>query len=52
MPRDHFSKMMKSPYFQTDHYQNESAEALLEAKIEKKIYLFIELFKFKKRESK
>jgi hypothetical protein len=36
MPR-HFSKMMKSPYFQTDHFKNESHEALLEAKIEKKI---------------
>jgi hypothetical protein len=37
MTRDHFSKMMKSPYFQTDHYQNESNEALMEARIEKKI---------------
>jgi hypothetical protein len=52
MPRDHFSKMMKSPYFQTDHYQNESEASKIEAKIENKIYLFIELFKFKKRESK
>jgi hypothetical protein len=37
MTRDHFSKMMKSPYFQTDHYKNESNEALMEARIEKKI---------------
>jgi hypothetical protein len=36
MPR-HFSKMMQSPYFQTDHYKNESNEALMEARIEKKI---------------
>jgi len=36
MPR-HFSKMMQSPYFNTPHYQNESHEALLEAKIENKI---------------
>jgi hypothetical protein len=33
----HFSKMMQSPYFQTDHYKNESEAALIEAKIEKKI---------------
>jgi hypothetical protein len=37
MPRDHFSKMMSNPYFQTDHYKNESNEALMEARIEKKI---------------
>jgi hypothetical protein len=37
MPRDHFSKMMCSPYFQTDHFKNESAEALMEARIENKI---------------
>jgi len=29
--------MMSSPYFQTDHYKNESNEALMEARIEKKI---------------
>lgn len=37
MPRDHFSKMMSSPYFQTDHYKNESEAAMYEARIEKKI---------------
>jgi hypothetical protein len=52
MPRDHFSKMMSSPYFQTDHFKNESANAQIEAKIEKKISLFIDILKFKKRESK
>ena len=52
MPRDHFSKMMSSPYFQTDHFKNESAEALLEKKIEKKISLFIDILKFKRHRAK
>jgi len=51
MPR-HFSKMMSSPYFQTDHYKNESAGPQIEAKIEKKIASFFNIFKFKKRGSK
>jgi hypothetical protein len=51
MPR-HFSKMMKSPYFQTNHYHNESKEAQIEMKIEKKIASFLSLFNFKKRGSK
>jgi hypothetical protein len=52
MPRDHFSKMMSSPYFQTDHFKNESVEALLEKKIEKKISLFIDILKFKRHKAK
>lgn len=36
MPR-HFSKMMQSPYFQTDHFKNESANAQMEARVEKRI---------------
>jgi hypothetical protein len=52
MPRDHFSRMMCSPYFQTDHYKNESNEALLEKKIEKKISLFIDILKFKRHRAK
>jgi len=32
----HFSKMMQSPYFHTDHYKNESKEGILERKIEEK----------------
>lgn len=44
----HFSKMMQNPYFQTDHYRNESAEAKLEKKIEEKISKFINFFKRKK----
>ncbi len=46
MPRDHFSKMMKSPYFQTEHYKNEGPAAKIEMKIEN---FFTRLFsKFKK----
>lgn len=33
MPR-HFSKMMFSPYFQTDHYQKESKSGKIERKLE------------------
>jgi hypothetical protein len=36
MPR-HFSKMMFSPYFQSNHYQNESASAKIERKIEYRV---------------
>lgn len=36
MPR-HFSKMMNSPYFQTDHYKNESHASQVEVSVEKKI---------------
>ena len=52
MSRDHFSKMMRTPYFQTPHYQNESHEAQIEMKIEKKIASIINLFKFKKYKAK
>jgi hypothetical protein len=52
MPRDHFSKMMKSPYFQTDHFKNESHEALLEARIEKAISKFFNRFKLKRYKAK
>jgi len=44
--------MMSSPYFQTDHFKNESVEALLEKKIEKKISLFIDILKFKRHKAK
>lgn len=33
MPRDHFSKMMSSPYFQTEHYRNETFGGRTEQKI-------------------
>jgi hypothetical protein len=52
MPRDHFSKMMNSPYFQTDHFKNESANAQIEAKIEKKISSIINFFKLKRYRAK
>lgn len=52
MPRDHFSKMMTSPYFQTDHFKNESNEAQLEARIKKKIASIINVFKFKRYRAK
>ena len=45
MPR-HFSKMMQSPYFNTDHYKNESKEAQIEMKIEKAFASFINRLKF------
>jgi hypothetical protein len=32
-PRN-FSKMMQSPYFQTDHYRNETPGGKMEVKIE------------------
>jgi hypothetical protein len=41
MTRDHFSKSMHSPYFQTDHFKNESEGRNLEKKVEgwfKKIF--------------
>jgi hypothetical protein len=41
MPRDHFSKMFFSPYFQTDYYKNETPGG----KMEKKIELFFLIFK-------
>ena len=40
MPR-HFSKMMFSPYFQSSHYQNESASAKIERKIEYRVKLIL-----------
>ena len=33
MPRDHFSKMFFSPYFQTDYYKNETPGGKIEQKI-------------------
>jgi hypothetical protein len=34
MSRDHFSKVLHSPYFRTDYYQNESPGGKMEKKIE------------------
>lgn len=46
MTRDHFSKVMHSPYFQTDHYQNESPSGMMETRIEN---FFKKLFKREKK---
>jgi hypothetical protein len=34
MPRDHFKKVFYSPYFQSNHYKEESAGGRIESKIE------------------
>ena len=34
MPRDHFKQVFYSPYFQSDHYKNESQGGIVEKKIE------------------
>jgi hypothetical protein len=37
MSRDHFSKMMQSPYFRTEHFKNESIGTELERNIQDKL---------------
>ena len=37
MTRDHFSKVMQNPYFQSAHYQNDTNGGKMESKIEDKI---------------
>jgi hypothetical protein len=44
MGRNHFSKAMFSPYFNSPHYQNESEERKLERKIEKKVKTILSKF--------
>lgn len=47
-PRRHFSDQMFSPYFQSDHYKNESFEIKLQNKFEgflKKIFFVDKLKK-------
>lgn len=46
MPRDHFKKVFYSPYFQSDHYKNESRGGKIEKKIEN---FFKKLFKKEKK---
>ena len=48
MPRDHFKKVFYSPYFQSDHYKNESNEFRIQSKIEK-IFLGNPFFEFLKK---
>lgn len=35
-PRDHFSQHMHSPYFQTEHYKEETPGGQMEQKVEVK----------------
>jgi hypothetical protein len=46
MTRDHFSKVMQSPYFRSRHYQEDSHAGKLEGKIEN---FLKKLFKRKKK---
>jgi hypothetical protein len=41
MSPKHFSKQMFSPYFQSDHYKNESPEMRMQKDIEKKLLWFV-----------
>ena len=41
MSPKHFSKQMFSPYFQSDHYKNESPEMIMQRSIEKKLLWFV-----------
>jgi hypothetical protein len=45
MTRDHFSKQMSNPYFQTKHYREESAAAQIEINLENKIKSFFKKFR-------
>jgi hypothetical protein len=47
MPRDHFSKMFFSPYFQTDYYKNETRGGKMEKRIELFFLKIKEIFKKK-----
>jgi hypothetical protein len=46
MSRDHFSKVLHSPYFRTDYYKNETAGGMIETRIEN---FFKRLFKREKK---
>jgi len=45
MARDHFKQVFYSPYFQSDHYKEESKGGIVERKLE---ILFKKLFKKEK----
>jgi hypothetical protein len=57
MSPHHFSKEMFSPYFQSDHYKNESEEMRIQRDLENKLLWFVtmpirvlrSLFKFPPR---
>lgn len=46
----HFTKAMFSPYFQTEHYKNESTEMVTQRAIEKKLARLL-FWKNKKNEN-
>jgi hypothetical protein len=46
MPRDHFKKVFYSPYFQSEHYKNESPGGVIEKRLES---LLKKLFKKEKK---
>jgi hypothetical protein len=45
MSRDHFAKVFKSPYFQSEHYKNDSESRSMEKMIEKKIKSILKFIK-------
>jgi hypothetical protein len=51
MGRDHFSKAMFSPYFNSPHYQKDSKEGKIERKIERKIKIILAQLGFIKGET-
>jgi len=44
----HFSKQMHNPYFQSEHYKNESAEIRMQDKIESFLKKVLKKILFKK----
>jgi hypothetical protein len=48
-PKRYFSNQMFSPYFQSDHYQNESPQSKLEKKIENGLKKIWRLFLLKRK---
>jgi hypothetical protein len=49
MSPKHFSKQMFSPYFQSEHYKNESAEIRMQNKIEGFLKKLWRLFLLKRK---
>ena len=49
MARDHFSQMMRSPYFQSDHYRNEFPAGIKEKLFFEKVDNFFARINFWKR---
>ena len=49
MARDYFSQIMRSPYFQSDHYRNEFPAGIKERLFFEKVDNFFARIKFWKR---